>query len=110
MRWRQDRATGECIPIEERHTKDLKDSISPGVRRDIAPYISPIDGSIISGRRAERDHNKQHNVSNDLDSLREQSARVKTSNTTQHQRKLAIKDSMERVQSSGFHRHIQYED
>jgi hypothetical protein len=34
---------------------------------DIEPFVSPIDGRVISGRAALRDHNKQHNVTNVAD-------------------------------------------
>jgi hypothetical protein len=34
---------------------------------DIEPFISPIDGSVITGRRALEEHNKRHNVTNVAD-------------------------------------------
>ena len=109
-RWRQDIETGEFIPIGSGH----KISNAPNVRSDIAPYLSPLDGSVVSGRRAEREHNIRLGVSNDLDSLREQSARALAGKTEtrqdKHERKLSIKDSIERAESSGFHRHKQYQD
>ena len=107
-RWRQDLETGKFVEIvTERSTGAF-------IRDDIQPYVSPVDGTVISSRSAERQHNSRHGVSNDLDSLREQSAKSlerKSINTAEekHQRKLAIKDSIERASSSGYHRHIQYE-
>jgi len=110
MRWRQCAKTGEFIPIGAGHAANK----AANVRSDIAPYVSPVDNSVISGRRAEREHNIRHGVSNDLDSLREQAAKSNQPRTetvaTRHARKLAIKDSMERAESSGFHRHINYDE
>lgn len=34
---------------------------------DIAPFVSPVDGSVISGRAAMREHFKQHGVTNVAD-------------------------------------------
>lgn len=34
---------------------------------DIEPFVSPVDGKVISGRRALREHNKKHNVTNPAD-------------------------------------------
>lgn len=34
---------------------------------DIEPFVSPIDGKVISGRRALAEHNKRHNVTNAAD-------------------------------------------
>lgn len=34
---------------------------------DIEPFVSPVDGSVITGRRALREHNKRHGVTNVAD-------------------------------------------
>jgi len=34
---------------------------------DIQPFKSSVDGTVITGRRALRDHNKRHNVTNPAD-------------------------------------------
>lgn len=34
---------------------------------DLEPFVSPIDGSVITGRAALREHNKRHNVTNVAD-------------------------------------------
>jgi hypothetical protein len=34
---------------------------------DIEPFVSPVDGKVITGRRALREHNKRHNVTNAAD-------------------------------------------
>ncbi len=34
---------------------------------DIEPFKSPVDGSVVSGRAALRDHNKRHGVTNPAD-------------------------------------------
>jgi hypothetical protein len=34
---------------------------------DIPEFVSPVDGSVITGRAALREHNKRHNVTNVAD-------------------------------------------
>jgi hypothetical protein len=34
---------------------------------DIEPFVSPVDGSVITGRKALREHNKRHDVTNAAD-------------------------------------------
>lgn len=34
---------------------------------DIEPFVSPVDGSVITGRKALREHNKKHDVTNAAD-------------------------------------------
>jgi hypothetical protein len=44
---------------------------------DLQPFVSPVDGSVISGRRAMRDHFKQHGVTNVADYKNEWEAKAK---------------------------------
>lgn len=37
------------------------------VMPDIEPFVSPVDGTVITGRKALREHNKRHNVTNAAD-------------------------------------------
>ena len=60
MRWRQDAKTGELIPIDAA----ARNSGSGAIHRDFKPFVSPIDGTIVSGRRQYDDHCKKHNVVN----------------------------------------------
>tara|TARA_R110000744_G_scaffold262996_1_gene377476 strand:+ start:123 stop:458 length:336 start_codon:yes stop_codon:yes gene_type:complete len=105
--YRQDE-TGKFVEVSRER------DIGVFIRDDIDPYVSPIDGSVISSRSVERQHNFRHGVSNDMDSLREKTQRrnEKPAETSQdrHERKLAIKDAIERVSSSGFSRKEQYEN
>lgn len=109
-RWRQDAETGKLVPIET----DNRKSRAPTVRSDSGTFVSPIDGSVVHGRAGLREHAKRTGQTSDIDSLREQAyrrtqPRVHTEKEVRA-RKDNIADVMERVQSSGFHRHIQYED
>lgn len=60
MKWRQDSVTGKLVPIDEatqRHAGHY-------VQGDIEPFVSPVDGSVISDRRQLAEHNKRNNVVN----------------------------------------------
>ena len=109
-RWRQDRVTGKLVLIETGPRK----SVGPVVRSDSGSFVSPIDGSIVNGNAGLREHEKRTGQTSDLDSLREHSARAgerpKLTERDKRQRKDQIANAMERAQSSGFHRHVQYED
>ena len=107
MRWRvttttyrQDRETGKLIEVRK--------VVGQGhfIRGVFQPYVSPIDGTVIKSRGGLAEHNKRHGVSNDLDHLREQAQKSneKTPVGTVRERKLAIKDAIDRVSSSGFTR------
>ena len=68
-------------------------------------FISPVDGTHIHSRRQLVEHNKRHNVSNDLDSLREQTQRsLEVTELSPSERKADIRDAIERSQSSGYSR------
>ena len=105
-RYRQDSETGKLIEIVRGqkatlHSVKVTDS-----------FVSSIDGSTIRGAQDLREHNARNNVSSDPDHLGEQ---VKRSQNRSHtlprkERIAAIRDSIERTSSSGFHRHVQYED
>ena len=106
-RWRQDHVTGELIeisngPICHHHSVSVFDS-----------FVSHVDGTTIRNSDDLRAHNNRHGVSNDPDSLREQTAQQDNRQHTtgsRQERIAAIRDSMERVQSSGFHREIIYDE
>jgi len=63
MRWRQTKCeeTGKYImvPID---AAARKASASPSIHGPIDPYLSPIDGSVITGRTGLREHMKKHDV------------------------------------------------
>lgn len=109
MRWRQDRETGEFIEIT-----DKRASARVHIHVDHVDFVSPITGTRIRNNRELLEHNKKHGVSNDLDSLRDQTAKANAPKTesreTIHQRKLAIVDAIERASSSGFHRKVEYDE
>lgn len=44
---------------------------------DIEPFVSPVDGSVVTGRAALREHNKKHNVTNAADYTGEWERRAK---------------------------------
>lgn len=77
---------------------------------DIGPFVSPVDSSVVNGRADLREHNKRHNVTNDLDSLKEQGQRElsRAANIrpagTRRERIALIRDEFERHQSSGNNR------
>jgi|TARA_R110000822_G_scaffold47505_1_gene125962 MFS superfamily sulfate permease-like transporter len=88
---------------------------SASVHMDLDSFVSPIDGTVISSRPLLEEHNRRHGVTNDLDSLREKTANemARARNIspygTKKQRIEAIRDSIERVSSSGYRREQNYE-
>jgi len=61
-RWRQDSKTGKLIPIDE--AAAVRDAGGVAVHGDIQPFVSPVDGSVISDMKQLREHNKRNNVVN----------------------------------------------
>ena len=57
-RWRQCSKTGKLIPIDESARK--RDGHA--IHGDIEPFVSPIDGTVISDRKQYNEHCKRHNV------------------------------------------------
>lgn len=57
-RWRQDPKTLELIPVGQRN--EVAGSVA--IHADFEPFISPIDGTVISDRAGYREHCKRHNV------------------------------------------------
>lgn len=68
--YKHDPDTGEFLPLaewEEKHGKEARRSTVRGLGSDIEAFVSPIDGLVVSGRAALREHNKKHNVTNIAD-------------------------------------------
>jgi hypothetical protein len=63
-RWRQCRHTGKFIPVDESARRAAAASSGVAVHGDIEPFVSPVDGSVISDRKQLREHNKRNNVVN----------------------------------------------
>lgn len=57
--WIQDPNTGKLIPKEEYYASRDRTYYIQG---DIEQFVSPVDGSVISDRRALREHNRRNNV------------------------------------------------
>lgn len=105
--YRQDIETGEMREVAPRQVRHLH---SIGVFETV---ISPATGERIANRAQMADHNRRTGLTNELDSLRQQTNNEinrKPYTGTAHERKTAIRDAMEQVSSSGFHREVQYED
>ncbi len=103
MKYRQDPITGKLHEV-----KDSRRDSGCYIQSDISPFVSPIDGSVIRTRRELVDHEKRTGMTNDLDHLREQ--KHAPAKLSKHERKLAIKDAMEKTSSSGFHREVMYDE
>jgi len=104
--YRQDAVTGKLIEIIRAKPKSIH---SVGVFQELT---SPVTGERIANRAQLLDHNKRTGMTNDLDSLREQTRRENERAPdmgSKHERKLAIKDAMEQRRSSGYNRNINYE-
>ena len=95
--YRQNRDTGKLIEVVRSRVKD-----SHFIRLPFFGFISPIDGSGISSEKQLAEHNRKHGVTNDLDHLREQSQQRRPQESRAERRE-DIRDTMERMSSSGFH-------
>ena len=67
-RWIQDPDTGKLIPTEE-YDKPRHKFRGPGISSfhimpDVEPFVSPIDGAVITSRSKLREHNERHGVVN----------------------------------------------
>lgn len=62
-----DEETKSMIPKEEWLAKQDSVGKSCMIMPDIPDFQSPVDGSIVHGRRSLREHNKRHNVTNVAD-------------------------------------------
>ena len=68
MRWKQvyngELGKHEMVPVDESATR--RDGHF--VQDDFEPFVSPLDGAVVSGRRAYNNHCKKHNVVNAAES------------------------------------------
>lgn len=64
-RWIQDRHTGKLIPEDE--YQPPSDEKGHMILPDIEPFVSPVDGSVVSSRSKLRAHNRKHGVTNIAD-------------------------------------------
>ncbi len=58
--WRQDPITNKLVEVTDERTS----RVNFFIHGDIAPFVSPVDGTVIGGRRQLRDHNKRNDVVN----------------------------------------------
>jgi hypothetical protein len=59
-RWIQDPETLKLVPADEYYSSP-KENAGPYIRDDVKTYQSMIDGSMIEGRKAHREHLKRNN-------------------------------------------------
>jgi len=60
--WNEELGKSEFIPRDEAAARSDLSRIA--IHGDITPFVSPVDGSVISDRKQLREHNKRHNVVN----------------------------------------------
>jgi hypothetical protein len=105
--WRQDSETGKLVEILRTPSKRLH---SVGVFQEL---VSPVTGERIANRQQMADHQRRTGMTNDMDSLREQTRKEltrKPDTGTRKERITAIRTALEKASSSGYHRTVQYED
>lgn len=68
-RYIQHPETGKLIPAEEYVRPNSAKSAY--VMEDVKPFVSPVDGSVISTRRKLNEHNRRHGVTNSADYSKE---------------------------------------
>ena len=104
--YKQDPETGKFYEVVKQKTHRGHFVLTSSV-----DFISPISGEHIRSSRQLAEHNKQHGVSNDLDSLREQTTRAREPvRLNARERKDNIADAYERASSSGFSRRVEYDE
>jgi len=59
--WNKDLGKSEFIPVDDAARAQ---ATSAYIHGDIQPFVSPVDGSVISDRRQLAEHNKRNNVVN----------------------------------------------
>ena len=70
--YKVDKETGRTIKLRKQEKAPKRTPIAPeklkawekrvGVIADVEPFVSPIDGTVISSRAQIREHEKKHNV------------------------------------------------
>ena len=63
----QDPDTGKLVPKSEYVPKEVKRREWAAIHGPIEPFVSPVDGTVISDRKQLREHNKRHGVTNTAD-------------------------------------------
>lgn len=63
-RWIQHPETNKLVPAEEYVRPSAK---SAYVMEDVKPFVSPVDGTVISSRPHLEAHNRRHGVTNSAD-------------------------------------------
>jgi len=58
MRWRQDKVTGEFIPVD----KSARKYDGHAIHGTFDPFVSMVDGTEIATNKQLREHNKRNNV------------------------------------------------
>lgn len=97
--------------------RDRSASVAPNICKDIEPFKSPIDGTIVNTRAQLMAHNQRHGVTNDLDSLKEKT-RLHLENQQGHGKSAASKkerinalvEAYDRASASDFGRNVQYHE
>lgn len=61
-RWRQDKETGNLVPIDESaYSRDVSAGVFPGAQ-SFEAFRSTVDGSLIRNRKELEEHNKRNGV------------------------------------------------
>ncbi len=71
--WKQDPETGEMIPAEEHHAKygHRRTLARSRIIGDMPDFVSPIDGTIVNGRKGWREMCRRHDVTHYSDFTQE---------------------------------------
>lgn len=102
MRWRQvvDKTTGlsEFVPIDEAAAK-RDHSEHAAIHGPMAPFVSPIDGTVIHGRKSYREHCERHGVVPAAEFSPEYLAGKRKERDDFYQGKISKKERLERRQN-----------
>lgn len=106
--WVYDKAKEKMVPKDEYYSQQQGDEYAK-IMKPLEPFISPIDGKLISCRSKLREHNKEHGVTNIADygteyfDRRKKEMHNETIGNTKEAKRERIETIKEAMHKHGYH-------